>query len=124
MGTLTLRITPAGTIPLTGGNLGVVVSNKPEVTLENLCEFFASLKPGAKSLTTGGVPNTTAVRCDVDPVAATGTYTLSSSLRLSMPEPMVALPCGSRSTTSTRWPTRASPAARLTVVVVLPAPPF
>lgn len=79
MGTLTLRITPAGTIPLTGGNLGVVVSNKPEVTLENLCEFFASLKPGAKSLTTGGVPNTTAVRCDVDPVAATGTYTLSSS---------------------------------------------
>jgi hypothetical protein len=41
-----------------------------------------------------------------------------------MPEPMVALPCGSRSTTSTRWPTRARPAARFTVVVVLPTPPF
>lgn len=79
MGTLTLRITPAGTIPLVTGNLGVVVPNKPEVTLENLQEFFASLKPGAASLTTGGVPNTTAVRCDVNPVAATGTYTLSSS---------------------------------------------
>src|SRR6185369_15016198 len=49
---------------------------------------------------------------------------LSSSARLSIPEPIVALPCGSRSTTSTRWPMRARPAARLTVVVVLPTPPF
>src|SRR5512138_592990 len=49
---------------------------------------------------------------------------LDSSLRLSMPQPIVALPCGSRSTTSTRWPMRARPAARLTVVVVLPTPPF
>src|SRR4051812_47713140 len=37
---------------------------------------------------------------------------------------MVALPCGSRSSINTRWPTLASPAARLTVVVVLPTPPF
>src|SRR3954464_11054260 len=37
---------------------------------------------------------------------------------------MVALPCGSRSIISTRWPTLARPAARLTVVVVLPTPPF
>ena len=37
---------------------------------------------------------------------------------------MVALPWGSRSTTSTRWPIWARPAARLTVVVVLPTPPF
>src|SRR5574343_1226712 len=37
---------------------------------------------------------------------------------------MVALPCGSRSTMSTRWPTLARPAARFTVVVVLPTPPF
>ena len=78
MGTLTLRITPAGTIPLVTGNLGVVVPNKPEVTLENLQEFFASLKPGAASLTTGGVPNTIAVRCDVNPVAATGTFTVAT----------------------------------------------
>ena len=49
---------------------------------------------------------------------------LYSSLRLSMPDPMVALPCGSRSISSTRWPTLARPAARLTVVVVLPTPPF
>src|SRR5262245_47547204 len=37
---------------------------------------------------------------------------------------MVALPCGSRSTISTRWPTLARPAERFTVVVVLPTPPF
>src|SRR5512145_2488146 len=49
---------------------------------------------------------------------------LSFRARLSMPEPMVALPWGSRSITSTRWPTLARPAARLTVVVVLPTPPF
>src|SRR5690606_20176431 len=41
-----------------------------------------------------------------------------------MPLPIVALPCGSRSTSSVRWPWRASAAARLTVVVVLPTPPF
>ena len=41
-----------------------------------------------------------------------------------MPEPMVALPCGSKSTNSTRCPTLAKPAARFTVVVVLPTPPF
>ena len=38
--------------------------------------------------------------------------------------PVEALPCGSRSTTSTRLPCRASATARLTVVVVLPTPPF
>src|SRR5205809_7806675 len=41
-----------------------------------------------------------------------------------MPEPMVALPCGSRSTTRVRRPSLARPAARFTVVVVLPTPPF
>src|SRR5690606_11302346 len=51
-------------------------------------------------------------------------YTDSGMVRLSMPEPMVALPWGSRSIMSTRWPIRARPAARLTVVVVLPTPPF
>jgi hypothetical protein len=35
-----------------------------------------------------------------------------------------ALPCGSRSTSSTRWPPEASAAAMLTAVVVLPTPPF
>src|SRR4028119_882645 len=40
------------------------------------------------------------------------------------PSPVEALPCGSRSTTSTRMPCRASATARLTVVVVLPTPPF
>src|SRR5687767_14780871 len=37
---------------------------------------------------------------------------------------MVALPCGSRSTINTRCPTLPRPAARFTVVVVLPTPPF
>src|SRR5687767_381936 len=41
-----------------------------------------------------------------------------------MPSPVLALPCGSRSTTSTRWPAAASAVARLTAVVVLPTPPF
>ena len=41
-----------------------------------------------------------------------------------MPLPIVALPCGSRSTSRTRWPSAARPAARLTLVVVLPTPPF
>ena len=41
-----------------------------------------------------------------------------------MPHPMVALPCGSLSISRTlRW-VAASDAARLTVVVVLPTPPF
>src|SRR6185369_9578834 len=37
---------------------------------------------------------------------------------------MVALPCGSRSTSSTRRSAWARAAARLTLVVVLPTPPF
>src|SRR3954470_763187 len=41
-----------------------------------------------------------------------------------MPKPVLALPCGSRSITSTRSPEAASAVARLTAVVVLPTPPF
>src|ERR1700727_1186480 len=41
-----------------------------------------------------------------------------------MPRPVEALPCGSRSTISTRSPTAASAVARLIAVVVLPTPPF
>src|SRR5690606_16319913 len=37
---------------------------------------------------------------------------------------VVVLHCGSRSPTRTRCPSRAAAAARLTVVVVLPTPPF
>jgi len=40
------------------------------------------------------------------------------------PTPLVRLPCGSTSTSRTRWSTSASEAARLIVVVVLPTPPF
>src|SRR5476649_429737 len=46
------------------------------------------------------------------------------SARLSIPLPIVALPCGSRSTNSTRCLVAARLAARLTPVVVLPTPPF
>src|SRR2546422_7791913 len=41
-----------------------------------------------------------------------------------MPLPIVALPWGSRSTSSTRILDCARPAARLTLVVVFPTPPF
>src|SRR5713226_8673584 len=41
-----------------------------------------------------------------------------------MPSPVLALPCGSKSISSTRLPTAASAVARLTAVVVLPTPPF
>ena len=51
-------------------------------------------------------------------------YTVAASARLSMPAPVVALPCGSRSTSSTRRFIAARLAARLTAVVVLPTPPF
>src|SRR5207248_1791266 len=40
------------------------------------------------------------------------------------PRPLVALPCGSRSTSRTLRSCAASEAARLTAVVVLPTPPF
>src|SRR4029077_13687344 len=41
-----------------------------------------------------------------------------------MPKPVDALPCGSRSISSTRSPTAAKAVARLIAVVVLPTPPF
>jgi len=78
MGTLTLRITPAGTIPLVVGNLGVVVPNKADVTLKNLGDYLESLFAGAMSRSSAGVPLTTAIRCDVNPVSATGTWTTAS----------------------------------------------
>ena len=40
------------------------------------------------------------------------------------PRPLDVLPCGSASTTSTRLPSAATQADRLTLVVVLPTPPF
>lgn len=79
MGSLTLRIAPTSSSPLVGGNLGVVTSNRSLTTLEQLQTMLASFKVGAPSLTTGQAPNTIAFRCDVNPVRATGTYTLSSS---------------------------------------------
>ena len=42
----------------------------------------------------------------------------------SIPWLIVRLPCGSRSTHSTRWPLSANAAARLSVVVVFATPPF
>ncbi len=78
MGSLILRITPAGSDPLVAGNLGVVVSNKPLTTAENLEALFRGLMGGATALGSG-VPLTTALRCDVNPVRATGTFTLSTS---------------------------------------------
>src|SRR5512137_1307562 len=47
-----------------------------------------------------------------------------SRLFLSTPQPIVVLPCGSQSMSSTFRCVAASDAARLTAVVVLPTPPF
>ena len=44
--------------------------------------------------------------------------------RFSMPSPVEALPCGSRSMINVRWPSSARQAPTLMVVVVLPTPPF
>src|ERR1051325_4973599 len=48
----------------------------------------------------------------------------SARVPLGNPSPDVQLACGSMSTTRTRWPAWAIEAARFTVVVVLPTPPF
>ena len=40
------------------------------------------------------------------------------------PRPELALPCGSMSTSRTRFSAAASEAARFTAVVVFPTPPF
>lgn len=77
MGTLVLRVTPSSTSPLVTGNLGVVVPNKSMTTLDDIVAMFETFKVGAPSITNAGVPNTITVRCDVNPVAATGTYTIS-----------------------------------------------
>ncbi len=79
MGTLVLRVTPSSTSPLVTGNLGVVVPNKALTTLTNLAAMFETFKAGAPTITNAGVPNTVALRCDVNPVKATGTFTLSTS---------------------------------------------
>ena len=49
---------------------------------------------------------------------------LGTSAWWSMPSAVLALPCGSMSMTRTVSPAWASAAATLTVVVVLPTPPF
>src|SRR5256714_6323530 len=54
----------------------------------------------------------------------TASYTDRSRPTRSTPNPLVALPWGSKSITRTRSPARARYVARLTTVVVLPTPPF
>src|ERR1043165_852928 len=59
------------------------------------------------------------------PTSRTSTsYVERRRLLRSMPSPVDALPCGSRSTTSTFSPMAASAVPRLIAVVVLPTPPF
>ncbi len=79
VGTLVLRITPTSSTPVVGGATGLVVSNKATTTAENLNAFFRGLlagTPGTSSAVNTSLP--CAVRCDVNPVAASGTYTISS----------------------------------------------
>src|SRR5579862_8078090 len=49
---------------------------------------------------------------------------LSSTVRGDTPTPLLALPCGSRSTRSVLRSAAATLAARFTAVVVFPTPPF
>lgn len=51
-------------------------------------------------------------------------YTLLSMSPLQIPIPVVALPCGSKSTKSTFLPNTARDAERFILVVVFPTPPF
>ena len=51
-------------------------------------------------------------------------YTVFSNCDFSIPIPLVELPCGSTSITSTFCLYSAMQAARLTAVVVFPTPPF
>lgn len=78
MGILVLRITTSSTGPLLTGNLGLVVPNDKITTRVALEAFFRGLGAGAPTLTSALVPNTIALRCDVSPVAATGTWTTAS----------------------------------------------
>ena len=55
---------------------------------------------------------------------SSASYTDGVPRRWSTPSAVLALPCGSRSITSTRTPCIASAAATLTVLVVFPTPPF
>ncbi len=77
MGSLILRVTPSSTSPLVGGNLGVIVSNRGLTSLEDVVQMFKKFQAGAPSITNAGVPNTISVRCDVNPVAASGTFTFT-----------------------------------------------
>ena len=57
------------------------------------------------------------------PAASTSAAEVSTSIG-STPSTQLALPCGSRSTTNTRWPACQAAEASPRVTVVLPTPPF
>ena len=57
-------------------------------------------------------------------LAACGKKTDPGERPPATPTPLVALPCGSRSTSSVEYPEKPSAAAVLTADVVLPTPPF
>lgn len=79
VGTLVLRITPTSSTPLVTGNLGVVVANRGMTTLNNIQAMFSRFAAGDPGQSSAQMsPLTTGVRCDVNPVAATGTFTSSS----------------------------------------------
>ena len=81
-----------------------------------------SMVAGTHSRSGEAVLGTAASAREISPSSAS--YTDGVPTRCSTPSAVLALPCGSRSMTSTRTPCRASAAARLTVLVVLPTPPF
>ena len=56
--------------------------------------------------------------------ACSTSYEVTCLAPVRTPRPVLALPCGSRSISSTELPAAANAVARLTAVVVLPTPPF
>ncbi len=88
MSSLVLRITPSSTIPLLAlggtspgqGKQGLITNNRPNTTLVSLANYLRGLLAGGStSLTSALASTSTSIRCDVNPVAATGTITLSTS---------------------------------------------
>ena len=90
--------------------------------------FASSISAPASRISAGStVSPLTAVlqsACPISVSPAITSYTVGVFSFTRTPKPLDVLPCGSASTTSTRLPSAATHADRLTLVVVLPTPPF
>ena len=98
-------------------------------TTRSRCSMFASsISAPASRISAGSTirPLTAVLHsaCSIGVSPAMTSYTVGVFSFTRTPRPLDVLPCGSASTTSTRLPSAATQADRLTLVVVLPTPPF